>query len=291
MRFLVVLSFLLTSLLAAKPNLLIITVDDMSCDSMGAYGCKVADTTPHMDQLAAHSLRFNYAHVVVGNCMPSRNVMWSGKYPHNNGIEGFKAIPRDKKTYPVLGDLLKQAGWFTGIYHKVEHSTPYAPFPWDVVLSARRQSDTKNPKSYGVAATEGIAAAKQAGKPFCLMLNIADPHKPFYSEGRKGEGAKDPNVPSRVFAPDEITVPGFLPDDPVVRKELALYYSSVRRADDAVGEVLAALKASGQEEETIILFLGPRNAAAFCQNAALSPQQPHTAHGALARRHQRRHRG
>lgn len=245
-----------TCLLSAKPNLLIITVDDMSADSVGAFGCKLADTTPHIDKLAARSMRFNHAHVVVGNCMPSRNVMWSGKYPHNNGIEGFKAIPKETKRYPILGDLVKEGGWFTGIYHKVEHSTPYAPFPWDVVLSAGRQSDTKNPKSYGSATREGIAAAKQAGKPFCLMLNIADPHKPFYSEGKKkGESANDPNVPSRVFTAEEVPVPGFLPDDPVVRKELALYYSTVRRADDAAGEILAALRESGQEDNTIILFL------------------------------------
>ncbi len=50
-------------------------------------------------------------------------------------------------------------------------------------------------------------------------------------------------------------VPGFLFDDPVVRKELAHYYSSVRRADDCVGEVLKALNESGQKEGTAILFL------------------------------------
>jgi len=254
LRFILLLAFL-TSGLVAKPNLLIMTVDDMSADSIGAFGCKLPGTTPHLDKLAERSLRFNHAHVVVGNCMPSRNVMWSGKYPHNNRIEGFKSITKETKEYPVLGELLKDGGWFTGIYHKVEHSTPYAPFPWDMVLSARGKTDTKDPKSYRQATEDGIAGAKQAGKPFCLMLNIADPHKPFYSEVKRGADTSDPNVPSRVFTANEIAVPGFLPDDPIVRKELALYYSTVRRADDAVGEILSALKASGEEEETIILFL------------------------------------
>lgn len=239
----------------AKPNLLIITIDDMSCDSVGAYGCKLADTTPNMDKLAAQSLRFNHAHVVVGNCMPSRNVMWSGKYPHNNGIEGFKSITKEAKTYPVLGDLVKSTGYFTGIRHKVEHSTPYSPFPWDIILSEGKKDDVKNAASWGKATAKGIEEAKKAGKPFCLLLNIADPHKPFYGEGKKGQGFEDPNVPSRVFTPEEVVVPGFLPDDPVIRKELALYYSSVRRADDGVGAILDALKASGQDENTIIIFL------------------------------------
>ena len=236
-------------------HLLVITVDDMSCDSVGAYGCKLKDTTPNMDKLAARSLRFNHAHVVVGNCMPSRNVMWSGKYPHNNGIEGFVSLRKEDKAYPVLGELVKDAGWFTGIRHKVSHSTPYTPFPWDVVLGDEKRDNAKNAASWGKAAREGMAAAAKAGKPFCLLLNIADPHKPFYAEGKRGETIPDNDVPSRVFTPEEVPVPGFLPDDPVVRKELAHYYSSVRRADDAVGEILKALQASGEEENTIIVFL------------------------------------
>jgi N-sulfoglucosamine sulfohydrolase len=246
------------SLLAAKPNVLIITTDDMSCDSVGAFGCKLKDTTPHMDRLASQSLRFNHAHTVVGNCMPSRNVMWSGRFPHNNRIEGFKAIPKAEANYPVMGTLMHDAGWFTGIRHKVSHSTPYSPFPWDINLDSDESGNkphVKDPATYGRTLSDGVTAAKKAGKPFCLMLNVADPHKPFYSEGNRGETAPDKNVPTKVFTPEEVPVPGFLPDDPIVRKELALYYSSVRRADDAVGSILAALKASGEDENTIIIFL------------------------------------
>lgn len=244
--------------LAAQPNVLIITTDDISCDSVGAYGCKLAGTTPNMDSLAAQCMRFNYAHTVVGNCMPSRNVMWSGRYPHNNHIDGFRAMAKAAKDYPVLGDLMKEAGWFTGIRHKVSHSTPYSPFPWDIDLDtdeAGGKLHVKDAPSYGTSLTQGINAAKAAGKPFCLMLNIADPHKPFYAEGKGGATVEDPHVPSRVFTPEEVPVPGFLPDDPIIRQELALYYSSVRRADDAVGAILQALKASGQDDNTVILFL------------------------------------
>jgi len=246
---------ILASSFSAQPNLLIITTDDMSCDSVGVYGCKLKDTTPNMDRLAAQSLQFNHAHVVVGNCMPSRNVMWSGKYPHNNRIEGFRAMGKHDKDYPVLGDLVKAAGYFTGIRHKVEHSTPYSPFPWDIVLGEGKKDDVKNSASWGKAAADGIEAAKKAGKPFCLLLNIADPHKPFYAEGNRGDTIPDDNMPSKVFTPEEVPIPGFLHDDPVIRKELAHYYSSVRRADDGVGAILDALAASGQDENTIIVFL------------------------------------
>ncbi|GAB5403710.1 MAG: hypothetical protein Aurels2KO_19410 [Aureliella sp.] len=236
-----------------RPNILIITVDDMSCDSVGAYGCKLERTTPNMDALAKTAMRFRFAHVQVGNCMPSRNVMWSGRYPHNNGVEGFYQVP--KPGFPVLCDLAKQAGYFTAIRHKVSHSTPYSPYGWDLILDevGEPRPHVKDAASYGESARAGIAAARDAGKPFCMLVNISDPHKPFYSQVKGG--GKDPYVPSRVFTADEVPVPGFLPDDRVVREELALYYSSVRRADDGVGAVLEALEASGLAESTLVMFL------------------------------------
>jgi N-sulfoglucosamine sulfohydrolase len=244
---------LLASAANQRPNVLIITTDDMSCDSVGVYGCKLADTTPHMDRLAASSLRFNHAFVQVGNCMPSRNVMFSGRYPHNNRVEGFYEV-RDPG-YPVMSDLMKAGGYFTGIRGKVSHSTPYSPYPgWDLILDTLPDGTTAHPKnvrSYYLSTQHGIAAAKKAGKPFCLNLNISDPHKPFYNE----DGQAEVNKPSRVFTAAEVPVPGFLPDDPAIRGELALYYSSVRRGDDCLGEILRALRESGEEERTVIIFL------------------------------------
>lgn len=241
---------------AERPNLLIITVDDLSADSIGAFGCKLPGTSPHVDQLAKEGLRFRRAHVQVGNCMPSRNVMWSGRYPHTNRVEGFYEV-RDPG-YPVLADLMKGAGYFTAIRGKVGHSTPYSPYAWDLVLDTVPGGQAAHPKdaaSYRASAEQGIQSAKQAGKPFCLIINIMDPHKPFYAEGRGGETIDDPHKPSHVFTPDEVPIPGFLFDDPVVRIELAHYYSSVRRADDSVGEVLAALQSSGQADNTVVMFL------------------------------------
>jgi N-sulfoglucosamine sulfohydrolase len=233
---------------ADRPSVLVITVDDMSCDSVGVFGSKLVGTTPHIDRLASEGLRFTHAHVQVGNCMPSRNVMFSGRYPHNNRVEGFYMVR--EPGYPVLVDLLHDAGYHTGIRHKVTHSTPYSRYPaWDELLET--PSDVKNAESYYTATKNGIAAAERAGKPFYLNINVADPHKPFFNEGKR----PDPNQPSRAFTAEEVPIPGFLFDDPQVREELAQYYSSVRRADDAVGATLRALKESGREESTVVVFL------------------------------------
>jgi len=232
-----------------RPNLLLNTVDDMNCDSVGAFGCKLPGTTPNIDRLASQGLRFAHAHVQVGNCMPSRNVLLSGLYPHTNGVRGFFQVRNIG--YPVLADLMKRGGYYVAIRGKVDHSTPYQPYAWDEDLTIldSQPAHPKDPHSYYESTCRGIAAAKQAGKPFCLVINIADPHKPFYS----GPGDKHPT--SKVFKPAEVPVPGFLFDHPQVRRELARYYSSVRRADDCVGEVLKALDESGQADRTVVMFL------------------------------------
>ncbi len=241
---------------APKPNLLLITVDDMNTDSVGAFGSAVPDSTPSIDQLAKEGLRFERAHVQVANCMPSRNVMWSGRYPRSNKIEGFYQVKHPG--YLTLADYAKSAGYFTAIRHKAHDSTPYTPYDWDAVLdtiAGGEKQHKKDPASYGLSTAEGIRLAKRAGKPFCLLINIADPHLPFFGLNRKGKAIADPFVPSRIYRAEEVAVPGFLVDDPVVRQELAHYYSSVRRADDAVGQVLRALQESGEADNTLVMFL------------------------------------
>ena len=225
---------------AAKTNLLLIVVDDMNANSVGAFGAVMSGTTPNIDELASEGIRFEKAHVQVANCKPSRNVMWSGVYPHSNKVEGFYQVANPE--YLTLSDLMQEVGYFTAIRHKSQDSTPYSPYPWDLVLDTSPTGDLlerKDPQSFGASTARAIEAAKSAGKPFSLLINIADPHLPFYGLNRKGESVEDVFMPSRVFTPKEVSVPPYLVDDPVVREELAQYYSTVRRADDAVGEVNA----------------------------------------------------
>lgn len=240
---------------AAKPNILIITVDDMSCDSVGAFGCKLPGTTPNIDKLAQQGLRYHHAHVQTGSCYPCRNVLFSGRFSHNTGVEGFYQVKN--RTYPHMVDLMKTGGYFVGIRGKVAHSTPYQPYDWDEDLTKidGEQQHTKDPASYYRSTRQGIELAAKAEKPFCLNINISDPHKPFYAMNGKGDMVDDKYVPSRIYKPEEVPIPGFLFDHPDVRLELAHYYSSVRRADDCLGHVMRALDESGKREHTVIIFL------------------------------------
>ena len=233
----------------SKPNILLITVDDMSCDSVSSFGCLIKDITPNIDKLASQGLRFKKAHVQVGNCYPSRNVMLTGRYPHNSRVEGFYQVKNIK--YPVACDLMKSGGYYTAIRGKVNHSTPYQPYDWDedlTILEEGKKAHMKDATSYYDSTKRGINTAKAAKKPFFINVNISDPHKPFWKPG-------DSHPTSKIYKAEDVSVPGFLHDDPIIRKELALYYSSVRRADDCVGAIMKALEESGLLNSTVVFFL------------------------------------
>src|SRR5689334_2624874 len=79
----------------ARPNILLITADDMNYDTPGYAGGKVPDITPNLDRLASQGIYFKFAHVTVAVCQPSRSAIMTGRYPHRNGAVGFNAIFAD----------------------------------------------------------------------------------------------------------------------------------------------------------------------------------------------------
>ncbi len=243
-------------------NVLLITADDLNCDSLGVYGCKVPETTPRLDRFAAEAMRFERAHVNIAVCQPLRSVIMTGKYSHRSGGEGFHKLRHPGQT--ILPQVLREAGFEVGILGKVGHSTPYKDFAWDMALDQFDLGAGRNAKLYQREARRFFTRAKRRGKPFFLMANSHDPHRPFAnSTQERGLRKKKLTLarPSRPFWPSEVTVPGFLPDIPEVRLEMAEYYSSVRRTDDIVGGLLDALDASGQAGHTLVLFLSDHGMA------------------------------
>ena len=255
----------LSTLAAEKPNILVVTIDDMNCDSVGAFGCKVKGTTPNLDAFAADGIRFKHAHVHASSCIPSRNTVMTGRYMFNSGVEGFYAVPKEQVTYKTTPELLRDRGYFTMIRGKSSHSMPYYPYPaWDINFDLELKEKSENSRkveTFYSYTKKGIEAAKKAGKPFYYAIDIHDPHTALYSFAfKKGElstklNKQDiDNPPSRIYTPDEITMPSYLPDTPLSRKEMAAYYSSVRRADDSFGKIIQALKDTGSYDNTVVLF-------------------------------------
>ena len=237
-------------------NVLLLTADDMNYNSLGFAGSKVPGVTPNLDKLASQSLWFEQAHVTVAVCQPSRQCLLTGRYPHRNGSVGFYPVSAG---VPTLAEILKDAGFHLGILGKAIHLRPVEKFPWHYLRDEEVLGRGRDPQKYYESSKEFLQQAKAAGKPFFLMANSHDPHRPF--AGSEGNAKLNYPAPARTYRPEEITVPGFLPDLPDVRKEMAQYFSSVNRCDQSLGEVLRALDESGMAEDTLVLFLSDNGIA------------------------------
>ena len=233
----------------ARPNILLITADDMSYDSPGFTGGVAPDVTPNIDRLAAESVSFERAFSAVSVCQPSRQSMLSGLYPHNYGSAGFFPM---KEGIPALPSLLGAAGYFTGNINKTDHMLPKESFNWAFEASkAGYRNYGRNPEKLAGALREVIELSTDQDKPFFMVVNSADPHRPFYGDGK----GSDRNVkPSRIYGPEEVSITPALSDLPEIRIDLAKYASSVRRLDNAVGACLKVLEEKGKASSTIVIF-------------------------------------
>ena len=270
------------SLAATKPrNLLLITADDLNGDSMGWMGSKVG-ATPNIDAFATTCHQFRNCHVSAPICQPSRSAFMTGRVPHRNGALGFNPINLDVPTMP---EVMGRHGFFTAVINKAAHMLPRSKFNWDLLL----EGSGKNPRAMREHLEQCLKAAAAAGKPFFINANSTDPHRPFAGSGAAPSAEEEPTptkkqtkaqataAPVKMFSAAEVVVPSFLADIPDVRKEVAQYFSSVRRLDQTFSELIAALKETGHIDDTVIVFLGdhgmsfPYSKATLYRNGTWSP--------------------
>ena len=243
---------------SSPPNVLLITADDMNYNSPGVYGCGIPGITPNIDRLASEGMRFLNAHVTIAVCQPSRSVLMTGRYPHRNGAEGFEPIDTG---IPTLQERLNTAGYLNGILAKTNHLQPAEKFLWDLSVNGGDLDQGRAPALFHENAKAFFERAKTEGKPFFLMANSQDPHRPFAGSQQEFNKWGEHKPYSRKIAETEAEIPGFLPELPNVRTEIAEYFTSVHRCDETVGEILRALRDAGLEDDTLVMFLSDNGMA------------------------------
>ena len=168
----------------------------------------------------------------------------SRRYPHSSGVEGFYQVQND---YPVFCDVMQKAGYYAAIRGKVSHSTPFQPYRWDIDHTInedgskehqRRRVVWQEPRTWHYARKTGEQAV-------CDQHQHLSPHKPFWFNG-------DPHGVSKIYSPEEAPIPGFLFDDQSFGKNVVLHQFDVLTC---AGAILDALNASGEKENTIVVFL------------------------------------
>jgi N-sulfoglucosamine sulfohydrolase len=246
-----------------RPNVLLIVADDMNYDSPGFAGGVAPDVTPNLDRLAEECIYFKNAFVTVSVCQPSRQSMLSGLLPNHYGSGGFFPMAEGTVTLPLL---LGEAGYLTGNIHKKHHHLPVESFNWDYTneelgLTAPDGVVGRDPEMVADAFRRFIETANDQEQPFFMVVNSADPHRPFHGDppqiGIPFWGNEEVQIrePSRIYGPDEVVVPNTLPDIPGIRTDLAKYASSVRRLDDMAGACLDVLDEKGKRNSTLVIFV------------------------------------
>ena len=253
---------------AAKPNIIVFTVDDMDITSVNAYGNPLPNLTPNMDKLATQGMRFTNAHVSSPVCMTCRQSMMTGLHSHRNRSMGF--IEVENGAFPSLSGMLMENGYYTATIGK---GRGYNAFQWDEFhnLWGKGQWYNRNPSCFYETAREALKNAKNVNKPIYLGVNTSDPHRPwpgseqekeFVETARKvNPDAEDYPVMDPFCTADEAPLFPYLPDLPDLRKETAQYYTAVHRADITLGRILKLLEEEGMADNTLFIFFSDHDAA------------------------------
>jgi arylsulfatase A-like enzyme len=243
---------------ATQPNLVIFYADDLGWGELGCQG-DAEIPTPHIDSLAKNGIRFTNGYVAATYCSPSRAGLMTGRYPTRfghefNSVANVTGLRLDQTT---LATRLKTLGYATAAIGKwhLGGGPEYRPtrrgfdeffgtlantpfFHPTNFVDSRVSNDVRamtDPTFYTTDAYAERALdwmTKNASKPYFLYLPFNAQHAPLQAPKK------------------------YLERFPKITDEKRQLFAAMMAAmDDAIGRVLAQVRAMGQEENTIFFFI------------------------------------
>jgi N-sulfoglucosamine sulfohydrolase len=244
--FLLILLWLAASTLSAadKPNILIIMADDCTYNDLPLYGGQNAKT-PNIDRLAAAGLTFNRAYLSEAMCQPCRAELYSGRYPLGNGCAWNHSASLSSVT--SMPQHLSALGYRVGLAGKV-HVKPAAAFPFEKI-DGFDSNCVRNPtKPFFLNKVDEFISRGDGDQPFCLVVALVEPHVPWVM----GDAT--------AYPPKQLRLPANIADTVRTREDYGKYLAEITYMDNQVGELLAALKRQGHEQDTMVLFSSEQGA-------------------------------
>jgi arylsulfatase A-like enzyme len=238
------------------PNIVWISVEDMG-PILSAYGNKVVHT-PNIDRLANEGVKYTNAYATVGVCAPSRFSIITGMYPARLGAHNMRTGDHNNFKWPEDVKLRQNKGVVDKNGENIpdyEVVTPSYVKPFTEYLRAAGYycvNDDKCDYQFNAPFTAwddvyGGGSYKNApnGVPFFYVKNYYTTH-----ESRIWIRKNEPIT----VKPDDVPVPNYYPDIPIVRNDIARKYSNIEALDKEVGQLIEQLEADGVMENSIIFF-------------------------------------
>ncbi len=241
---------------AAKPNILFILSDDHSYPFLHCYG-REEMKTPNLDRFAAAGIMFRRMFTGAPQCVPSRACFMTGRSAVACRMTRFSApLPRDEITFPEI--LRQEGGYFVGCCGRTYHldGSGRGPEASAKVFDEHHLVTFKERFDYVDSSGQDKVPdrikdffdQRPKDKPYFLWVGFSDPHHPWNS-------GKNPPDPAK------LKVPGFLPDLPGVRADLARYVGEIEHCDGDFQQVLDLVKERAGLENTLVIFMGDNGMA------------------------------
>jgi N-sulfoglucosamine sulfohydrolase len=251
---------------AAPRNVVLFVTDDQSPDA-GCYGNSVIQT-PNMDALARDATLFTHAFCTTASCSASRSVILSGLHNHANGHYGHQHNYHKFNAYSNIVGLpvyLSKAGYRTARCGKY-HVAPESVYQFEQTIPG----PTRSPVVMANNCEKFIKT--ESDQPFFLYICTSDPHRGGgeakelpHEPNRFGNPAPDskgyPGIKEVIYDPQDVIVPGFLPDTPTCRAEIAQYYQSVSRIDQGLGRLIEILTEADKWDDTLFVYISDHGIA------------------------------
>lgn len=226
-----------------KPNIILFITHDQG-QFVGCYNSPQTPNslrTPNLDKIAKEGIRFTNCFCTAPQCSPSRGSIQTSLYPHQNGLMGLVdrgwTLPPDNKTLPMY---LKEYGYTTHLIGLQHESRDINTLGYDIYTKRRREfsySCKKMENQY----LDFLKEHKNDTKPFYVCIGTWEVHRPFDGWG----------IP---INPSKVSVPPYLPDNEMIRNDLANYYSAIHVVDKSIGKVLNHLDDLGLRGNTLFCF-------------------------------------
>ncbi|HET7452545.1 MAG TPA: sulfatase-like hydrolase/transferase [Thermoanaerobaculia bacterium] len=210
-------------------NVLLVTIDTVRADHLGAYGFHAAET-PNLDRLATEGVRFDDAMSAVPLTLPSHATILSGLLPPHHGLRnnGAGKFPADRDT---LATRFAAAGYRTGAFvgafvldHRFGLARGFDTYDDEIPRdpSAPSALEAERPGREVVDRALGWLG-KPDTRPFFAWVHLYDAHAPY-----------DPPEPFRSRHTD------------------SPYDGEIASVDAQVGRLFQWLDANGRAKDTIV---------------------------------------